>query len=122
MPGFYGDQSVIDLLQLHQETGKLVTSGQLRYRPAGSTGDSTTTISWGNLYVWPMDESSGLGRDGYADIEGTITLWRIGETVEPRVDDVIITSGRMFLIRDIHRHINADEANNFAIYTCRVTT
>ncbi len=117
MPGFLGYRSVVSALRAHvRGTGK-VTAGTLKLRGAG---DSFTSVTWNNLYVWPESEASGMGGVGYPTIHGRITLWRTGEASAPRVDDQIVSGSHTYLIQNIETQRNADESRNFAVYVCDV--
>lgn len=118
MPGFYGFRYVLADLHKHLRTGK-VMSGTLRARALGS-GDQYTSVSWANIYVWPQTETSGFMGKGHSDIDGTITLWRVGETNAPRADDLIVIGATTWLITHVTQRLNADESANFAVYDCVV--
>ena len=98
---------------------KKVTSATLLVR---GTGDSETSVSYTNAYVWPQTEQSGVGTDGHPSIRGTITLWRVGETTAPRVDDDVRVGSTTFLIRSCNPRLNGDEDSNFAVYDLGVVS
>ena len=118
MPGFYGYRSVLSDLQKHiRGTGK-VTTATLKIRTALS--DTMTSVAWKNVYLWPQDESTGLGSVGHPTLHGRITAWRIGETSAPRVDDKWTVGDTTYLITRVQPRLDADVARNFAVYDCDV--
>lgn len=115
MPGFFGRASVQATLFKQFRTGK-VTSGTLKVR---GDGDALTSHTWANMYVYPLDEITGLGGGGSPNISGRATLYRLGETVAPRVDDKLVDgTGRTWQITRVNSRLNADESDNFAVYDC----
>ncbi len=111
MAGFYGRRTVLRDLSKHRRTGK-VTSGTLK-RNSG-VGD----LAWANVYVWPIDETTGVGGGGNADQRTTITAWRVGEADLPRADDRFAVGADVFNLESVRRRLNADESAGFAVYDC----
>ena len=117
MSRFYGSQSVQSDLFKQIRTGK-VTSGTLKVR---GDNDTFTSVSWANMYVYPLPEITGIGADGHPQISGRVTLYRIGEAYAPRVDDKIVDSGnKTWQIIRVTPRLNADESQNFAVYDCEL--
>ena len=117
MPGFYGHRSVLRDLKRHlRRTGK-VTAATLKVR---TTGDTFTSVAWKYSYLWPLDENTGLGGDGFPTIGGMVTLWRLGETSAPRADDQVVIGTRTYLIVRVQPRLNGDESSNFAVYDCQI--
>lgn len=117
MPGFYGRQSVQSDLFKQFRTGKVV-SGTLKVR---GENDVLTSVAWANMYVWPTNQTTGLGGDGYPNTSARITLYRVGETYAPQVDDQIVDSGnRTWQIIRVNSRLNGDEDDDFAVYDCDV--
>ena len=120
MPGFYGLKTVLATRRKHMRTGKVV-SGTLKVRIAGGQ-DTFTSVAWGNLYIHPQTEVSGFDHMGFADIDGVITMYRLGEASAPRVDDQIVVGTTVYLIKHVTPRLNADEASNMAVYDVLVTS
>lgn len=114
MPGFYGYRSVLADYRKQLRTGKVVT-GTLRVRTAGGL-DTFTDVAWKALYVWPQTEVSGFKGNHHPDIDGVLTLYRLGESNAPRVDDQVVVNGITYLIFQVYPRLNADEASGFAVY------
>jgi hypothetical protein len=118
MPGFFGRESVQATCEKQRATGK-VTTGTLKTRGAL---DALTDVPWGNLYVYPLPQITGIGGDGYPNVAGRATLYRMGETVAPVADDKLVDgSGRTWQIIGVNSRLNADEAEGFAVYDCDLT-
>ena len=118
MPGFYGKDSVLRSLLYFQRTGKITTSGTLKKRTSGDTFG--TTVAWGNLYVWPQQELTGLGADGYPNRQSSIVMWRINESYAPSPDDHLVIGADTYLILTVTTRLNADGGESYAVYdlTC----
>ena len=117
MPNAFGWEWVKrDLAKHKRHTGK-VTSATLVTRQT-----SPTTVAYANAYVWPQDETTGIGADGTPYTQGTVTLWRVGETTAPRVDDELTVGGTVHQILRINTRLNADESRHYAVYDLTVVT
>lgn len=112
MPGFYGHRYVLADLKKHLRTGKVVEA------TLTLNDDSATQVEWTYTYIWPETESSALGGPGAASVSTRITAWRTGETEKPRADDKWTIDSVDFLINAVTTRLNADEAQNFAVYDC----
>lgn len=114
MPRFYGTQTVLATLNKQQRTGK-VSSGTLKVR---GNDDTFASVAWAHLYLWPTTEITGLGGGGYSHVAAKATLYRIGESYAPRVDDKLSAGGSEWQITRVQPRLNADEDDGFAVYDC----
>lgn len=111
MPGFYGQRTVLRDLAKHRRTGKLVTATLKR-------NSGFSDIAYANVYVWPTNETTGVGGGGNADQRTTISAYRVGEADAPRADDRWTVGVTTWNIESVTSRLNADEANGFAVYDC----
>ena len=112
---FLGRQSVQATLFKQQRTVK-VTSGTLKVR---GDGDTFTSVSWANLYVYPNTQTTGIGAGGYPNLFGRATLYRTGEAYAPRVDDKLVDGrSREWQIVRVESRLDGDEADGWAVYDC----
>lgn len=116
MSRFFGYRSVRATLAKQKRTGKVV-SGTLKVR---GVDDSTTSVSWANIYILPEDESTGMGAGGHSDITTRLTMYRVGETSAPRPDDKLTVGSNTYLISRVASRLNADESRHYAVYDCDV--
>ena len=122
MARFFGYRSVLDDLKHHQRgTGKIY-SGTLFSRGAADTYNPTNGTAWANSYIPPVQEITGLNGNNVPEQTVLAYLWRLGETVKPRVDDFFRDhNGNDWLIDNVTTRLNADEDSNYAIYDCQMT-
>lgn len=117
MSRFLEFRSVLRDLRKHVFRAGKVTAATLKVR---TTGDSFTSVAWKYAYLWPLDENTGLGGEGYPTISGRVTLWRAGETSAPRADDQVVIGSKTYLIVRVQPRLNGDESSNFAVYDCQI--
>lgn len=114
MPGFYGHQTVLQDLYKHFRTGKVI---EATLHPSDDANDD---VDYTYAYQWPQDTHSGVGGSGHPDSVGTVTLWRTGEGTRPLVDMTLTINSVEWKIVSVSSRLNADEANNFAVYELSV--
>jgi len=120
MPGLLGAESVlIDLAQNRDNFGKVITSGVVNVR---NSTDVLSSVSWANMYIPPIDETSAIGRGGSPNKTSLATLWRTGETTDVRADYQIVANSVTYLVVDVRRRMDADLDSNFCIYDCTIAT
>jgi hypothetical protein len=79
---------------MEKQPGKLPAT--LHRRTAGS--DTFTDYAYAYAYLWPTDSATGLAAGGFPDTSGKITLYQMGETYAPRVDDRITIDGTVWQV------------------------
>ncbi len=115
MSGFYGIRTVLADLEKHRRgTGKVV--------PATLTlqDEDSTVVEYANAYAWPSPSNTGTGGQGRAFNTGRVTLWRVGESDGPMVNDTLAMAidgeDTDVRINSVTARLNADEAEGYAVY------
>lgn len=112
---YFGRRTVLADLRLHK-------------MQAGGVGPATLSrldlppVSYANVCLWPTTEVSALGTgEGMPSDDGQVTAWRVnaGE-VAPRPDDSWTIGGVDYLITEVAKRHNADEATGSCIYDCKI--
>lgn len=115
MSGFYGIRSVLSDLEKHRRgTGKVV-SAVLTLQD-----EDSTVVPYANAYAWPSPSNTGAGGQGRAWNNGRVTLWRVGESDGPKVDDTLAMEidgeSTDVRINGVTARLNADESSGYAVY------
>jgi hypothetical protein len=109
---FLGRETVQRARKRAARFGKLV-SGTLVMNDG-----SSTAVTYANLYVAPVNESSALGGNGSPTQSATVYAFQMGETGGyPRADDSWTIAGVSYLIHAVTTRCNAD--SDYAVHDCQ---
>jgi hypothetical protein len=112
MSGFLGRDSVERARDRARDHFGKVTSGTLVMNDG-----SSTPVSYSNVYVAPVTESSALGGSGSPSQSARVYAFQMGETGGiPRADDLWTIDGVSYLIASVTTRCNAD--SNYAVHDC----
>jgi hypothetical protein len=112
---FFGRRTVLADLRLHKMQAGLVGAATLSRL-------DLPPIAYGNVCLWPTTESSALDTDeGLPSDDGKVTAWRTSVSeAAPRPDDSWTINGVDYLITEVAKRHNHDEAAGFCIYDCAI--